>query len=62
MLLLTALVIPASAQETLGAGEGGPIIYPNFGGDPTTFNPLLSNDGGSAAVIARMFPAFIGID
>jgi peptide/nickel transport system substrate-binding protein len=62
LMLLLALVIPASAQEALGPGEGGPIIYPNFGGDPTTLNPLLSNDGGSRAVIARMFPAFIGID
>lgn len=62
MALLLVLVIPAAAQDALGPGEGGAIITPAFGGDPTTLNPLLSQDGTSNDVIARIFPAFIGID
>lgn len=60
ILLVIALVLPASAQE-VGPGEGSPIIYPSFS-DPVTFNPLLSSDSNSGDVIARIFPAFIGID
>ena len=53
------LVAPAAAQDI---GSGGPIIEPNFGDDPTTFNPIIANDGTSYNVINRMFPDFIGID
>ena len=53
------LIAPAAAQE---AGSGGPIIEPNFGDDPTTFNPIIANDGTSYDVINRMFPDFIGVD
>jgi len=56
------LVAPVMAQDPLGPGEGQPIILGNFGGDITTTNPLLVNDGGSQDVVARLFPTFIGID
>ncbi len=61
-LLLTVvavLIVPAAAQDF---GSGAPIIEPNFGDDPTTFNPIIANDGTSYNVINRMFPNFIGID
>jgi len=61
-LLLTVvavLIMPAAAQDF---GSGAPIIEPNFGDDPTTFNPIIANDGTSYDVINRMFPDFIGID
>lgn len=45
-----------------GAGKGAPIVEPNFGGDITTLNPILIQDGSSADVAARLFPAFIGGD
>lgn len=59
-LALTAMLIaPVAAQDM---GSGGPIIEPNFGDDPTTFNPIIANDGTSYDVINRMFPDFIGVD
>lgn len=58
--LFAALSIPVFAQETTGSGQ--PLILPNFGADPATFNPILSNDGTSNAIISRIFPAFVGID
>lgn len=59
LVLVMMLIAPAAAQE---AGSGGPIIEPNFGDDPTTFNPIIANDGTSYDVIDRMFPDFIGVD
>lgn len=59
---VSLFVAPVMAQEPLGPGEGQPVILGNFGGDITTTNPLLVNDGGSADVVARLFPAFIGVD
>ncbi len=59
-LALTAMLFaPAAAQDM---GSGAPIIEPNFGDDPTTFNPIIANDGTSYDVINRMFPDFIGVD
>lgn len=57
--LALMLIAPVAAQDM---GSGGPIIEPNFGDDPTTFNPIIANDGTSYDVINRMFPNFIGID
>lgn len=59
---VSLFVAPVLAQEPLGPGEGQPIILGNFGGDITTTNPLLVNDGGSQDVVARLFPIFIGVD
>jgi len=59
--LLGALVVPTAAQQP-GPGEGGPIIWPNFGGDITTLNPLLINDNPSQTVANRIYPEFIGKD
>lgn len=59
-LALTAMLFaPAAAQDM---GSGAPIIEPNFGDDPTTFNPIIAIDGTSYDVINRMFPDFIGVD
>ena len=59
-LALTAMLFaPAAAQDM---GSGAPIIEPNFGDDPTTFNPIIANDGTSYDVINRMFPDFIAVD
>jgi peptide/nickel transport system substrate-binding protein len=60
--LLLALSLPVIAQEQPGAGEGDPIISPNFGADIATLNPFISNDGSSNTVITRLYPNFIGID
>lgn len=64
LVLLSALLIPVAAQddELPAPGEGDPIIYPNFGGDIANLNPLVNADGSSNRVIARIFPALIGID
>lgn len=59
LLVIIASILPVSAQET---GSGGAIIEPNFGDDPKTFNPIISNDGTSNDVIDRMFPNFIAVD
>lgn len=62
MLLIAALVVPVAAQDEPAAASGAPLILPNFGADPATFNPILSNDGTSSAIISRIFPSFIGLD
>ena len=59
LAMTAALVAPAAAQDM---GSGGAVIEPNFGDDPTTFNPIIANDGTSYDVINRMFPNFIGVD
>ncbi len=63
VLMLGALALPLSAQEATEApGEGAPIVWPNFGGDPTTFNPLLAGDAASQQIASFLFPGFIGIN
>jgi peptide/nickel transport system substrate-binding protein len=60
-VLMLALVIPVTAQDA-EPGSGDPIVLPNFGADPTTFNPFLSNDGTSNTIITRIYPAFLATD
>ncbi|MCU0497350.1 MAG: ABC transporter substrate-binding protein [Anaerolineae bacterium] len=60
--LVAILSLPIFAQEMPGAGEGGPIILPNFGADISTLNPFLSTDGTSSTVWARLYPALLGLD
>jgi len=63
VLALAMLMVPAMAQENLedvGPSEGGVIVEGNIGGDPATFNALLSNDTVSSAVTGRLFPVNIG--
>ncbi len=63
LVLLALVVMPVIAQEsTLGPGEGAPIVAGNFGGDISTTNPLLVNDGASADIVNRIYPLFIGLD
>ena len=59
LIFVAMLVAPIAAQDF---GNGAPIIEPNFGDDPKTFNPIIANDGTSYDVINRMFPDFIGVD
>jgi len=59
--LFAALAIPVVAQDA-EPGSGDPLIASNFGADPTTFNPFLSNDGTSNTIIARIYPGFLGTD
>lgn len=59
LIFVAMLVAPIAAQDF---GSGAPIIEPNFGDDPKTFNPIIANDGTSFDVINRMFPDFIGVD
>lgn len=61
VLLLAALALPLAAQD-VGAGEGAPIIWPNFGGDPTNLNPILVSDGPSQDVANLLFPDFVNIN
>lgn len=61
MLCLVAFAIPLSAQD-IAPGEGAPIIWPNFGGDPTNLNPLMISDGPSQDIAILMFPDFLRID
>lgn len=65
-LVLSVIAGSAVAQEaadgTLGAGEGAPIVEPNFGGDIATLNPILVADGSSQDVVDRLFPILIGAD
>jgi peptide/nickel transport system substrate-binding protein len=57
-----SVVAQEAAEGTLGAGEGAPIVEPNFGGDISTLNPILVADGPSQDVVDRLFPILIGAD
>lgn len=59
--LFVILAIPALAQE-VGPGEGAPVLWPNFGADIATLNPILAQDGSSNRVNALLYPAFLGVD
>lgn len=59
--LLGILVLPVLAQDS-GPGEGGIVITDNIGGDPQTFNGIISNDTVSSAVTGWLYPSIIGLD
>ena len=54
--LMAVLALPIAAQDDMG-GMGGVVVEGNWGGDPITFNGILSSDSVSSLVIGR-----IGID
>ncbi|MGB1287634.1 MAG: hypothetical protein ACPG7F_13925, partial [Aggregatilineales bacterium] len=56
--LLTVVAISAYAQ----GGEGGTIVESNIGDDPSTFNPIISNDTSSSDVHDWMYPDIIALD
>jgi peptide/nickel transport system substrate-binding protein len=64
LVALSVLVAPLAAQEDLpeGAGEGGVLLTPNIGDDPSTFNPIISADTASSAVHQWLYPDVIGIN
>ena len=62
MIALVALPIFAQdADEAPGPGLGGVILWDNTGGDPATFNPLISSDTSSSSVAGWLYPAIIGV-
>src|SRR3954451_894298 len=62
VLLIFVLAVPLSAQDTIKPGEGAPIVWPNFGGDPTTFNPILVGDDASQKIALLLFPNFVALN
>jgi peptide/nickel transport system substrate-binding protein len=58
------MIAPAFAQDVTppAAGEGTPIIAPNLGSDIANLNPILIQDGSSAAVAVRLFPSLLGVN
>ena len=62
MFLLLALPIAAQEwEEGPGPGLGGIVIQSNTGGDPATFNPLISGDADSSDIWGWLYPAIIGV-
>lgn len=61
LLFIAVVAVPASAQD-VAPGEGAPIVWPNFGGDPQNLNPLLISDQPSQDIANLIFPAFIAIN
>ena len=61
LLLLAVFVIPAFGQE-IGPGEGAPVIYPNFGADIATTNPILAQDGTSQRIYNMIYPNLLQVD
>ena len=55
-VLFTVVAIGASAQD------GGVIIGTNFGGDPTSVNPLLTNNTVDLSLTEFLFPSLYNID
>jgi peptide/nickel transport system substrate-binding protein len=64
MALFAAIVLPLAAQdsEDVGAGNGGTIVIGNFGGDPSTFNPIITTDTVSSTVNSWFYPDIIALD
>jgi peptide/nickel transport system substrate-binding protein len=64
--LFSALVVPINAQddvvEPAGPGEGGVIVEANWGGDPSTLNPLITADTVSSDVWSWFYPVLIAVD
>jgi peptide/nickel transport system substrate-binding protein len=60
LALFSLLVVPSMAQDE--GGQGGIIVEGNLGGDPATFNPIVTNDTSSAQVATFLFPTLVGID
>ena len=55
-MILGLFVVSASAQT------GGILIGTNFGGDPTTINPLLTNNTVDLSLTEFLFPNIYNID
>ena len=58
LVIFSIVLIPAFAQ----GGEGGTVIESNIGDDPSTFNPIISNDTTSSDVHDWMYPDIIALD
>lgn len=57
VVMITALSVGGVFAQD--AGEGGPILYPNTGGDPTNFNPILYSDGPSGNIVTQIWTSFL---
>jgi peptide/nickel transport system substrate-binding protein len=60
--VLSGAAFPLFAQDNAAAGQGGNIVRSNIGDDPSTFNPIISNDNTSAQVTGLLYPAIIATD
>jgi ABC-type transport system substrate-binding protein len=60
--VLSATAFPLFAQDDAAAGQGGNIVVSNIGDDPSTFNPIISNDTSSSEVTQYLYPAVINLD
>ncbi len=58
LALVLTLALPTAAQGP----KGGIIIEGSFGGDPSTFNPILCTETGCARIVGLIFPGTIGVD
>lgn len=56
VFIVSIFAVGASAQE------GGILIGTNFGGDPTTINPLLSNNTVDLSLTEFLFPSLYNIN
>jgi peptide/nickel transport system substrate-binding protein len=65
VVILSSGLITSRAQGDLedpGAGKGGVLVEPNFGGDIETLNPILVTTGTAATMVAQLHPNFVGLD
>jgi len=66
MKKLISVLLLLAFFSVLGAGasaqEGGILIGTNFGGDPTTINPLLTNNTVDLSLTEFLFPSIYNID
>ena len=66
MKKLASVILLLAFLAVLGAGasaqEGGILIGTNFGGDPTTINPLLTNNTVDLSLTEFLFPSIYNID
>lgn len=58
LLAIISLLVMGGAS----AQDGGVLIGTNFGGDPTTINPLLTNNTVDLNLVEFLFPSLYNID
>ena len=60
--VLLLVVLAALLTAGASAQQGGILIGTNFGGDPTTINPLLTNNTVDLSLTEFLFPNIYNID
>ncbi len=59
--VISALVIPAAAQDDPGE-DGGVIVTSTFGSAPATFSQVFCTDTACNAVVGQMYIGLLGVD